>query len=129
MRSISAALIIASTLITSDSLAARHQATYPSIAKDQTRPVAAEQPSRVASDLRNDDPCTIDPAWCDGEPQMPSGACGPLCSDASCGTKFHDYVCRWASDGTNKYCATATGRICDRWSPPHGLTTCATCIQ
>ena len=51
-----------------DIYAARRQETeYPTVAKDQSRPArsAPSGPGAIPSHME-DDPCTIDPSWCDG---------------------------------------------------------------
>jgi hypothetical protein len=112
--------------------AARHDAAYPTVAKDQTRPVAPAQaaPGGVTSDLRNDDPCTLAPEWCGGDPAMGGATCPNLCTTKSCATKLSDQRC--VKDATTGavlyYCTNAAGRTCETYTYPNNASVCATCI-
>ena len=114
-------------------LAERSQVTYPTVAMDQSSPPgpAALRPETGTSNILNDDPCTIDPAWCGGDPEIGSRGCGSLCSTKSCGTKASDQVCRAdRSTGVVFYsCVEAAGRFCDGYTDPSNRYTCATCLQ
>ncbi|MEA2465729.1 MAG: hypothetical protein QOJ98_3476 [Acidobacteriota bacterium] len=114
-------------------LAECSQAAYPTVAMDQSRPPAsaAVRPGTATSNIFNDDPCTIDPSWCGGDPELGSRGCGSLCSTKSCGTKASDQVCRAdRSTGVVFYsCVEAAGRFCDSYTDPGNRYICATCLQ
>jgi hypothetical protein len=124
--------VAALTFFSEEAKAARHDAAYPTVAKDQTRPFVPTQrrPGGVTSNL-NDDPCSLAPEWCGGgDPAMGGSTCPNLCTDKSCGTKLSDQRCvRDVSTGVAMYyCLNAAGRRCETYTYPNNTSICATCI-
>jgi hypothetical protein len=113
----------------------RQEAAYPTIAKDQVRPVVVQKsrPGDVTANFNND-PCSIDPSWCGYDDPDPSGRnCPKLCQPDSCGTRIGNQRCLAGGrlgQPEEYMCAPAAGRWCDSYtSPTTGKYICLTCAS